>query len=68
MMDDFGLYPRERSRMPIEDVIEDMKKKIEILPVTGTATGPDRITFFQGMLTNDVAALAGINASASTTA
>jgi polysaccharide chain length determinant protein (PEP-CTERM system associated) len=42
----FGLYPRERSRMPIEDVIEDMKKKIEILPVAGTATGPDRIPAF----------------------
>jgi polysaccharide biosynthesis transport protein len=42
----FGLYPRERSRMPIEDVIEQMKKKIEILPVTGTATGPDRIPAF----------------------
>ena len=26
----FGLYPRERSRMPIEDVIEQMKKKISI--------------------------------------
>jgi polysaccharide chain length determinant protein (PEP-CTERM system associated) len=42
----FGLYPRERSRMPIEDVIEQMKKKIEILPVAGTATGPDRVPAF----------------------
>jgi protein tyrosine kinase modulator len=42
----FGLYPRERSRMPIEDVIEQMKKKIEILPVAGTATGPDRFPAF----------------------
>jgi protein tyrosine kinase modulator len=42
----FGLYPRERSREPIEDVIEQMKKKIEILPVAGTATGPDRFPAF----------------------
>jgi succinoglycan biosynthesis transport protein ExoP len=42
----FGLYPRERSREPIEDVIEQMKKKIEILPVAGTATGPDRVPAF----------------------
>src|SRR6266852_8758548 len=42
----FGLYPRERSRLPIEDVIEQMKKKIEILPVAGTATGPDRVPAF----------------------
>ena len=42
----FGLYPRERSRMPIEDVIEQMKKKIVIMPVNGTATGPDRIPAF----------------------
>jgi uncharacterized protein involved in exopolysaccharide biosynthesis len=32
--------------MPIEDVIEQMKKKIEILPVAGTATGPDRVPAF----------------------
>jgi hypothetical protein len=38
----FGLYPRERSRMPIEDVIEQVKKKIEIMPVAG-GHGPDRI-------------------------
>jgi len=29
----FGLYQRERSRMPIEDVIEQMRKAIQILPV-----------------------------------
>lgn len=34
----FGLYPRERSREPIEDVIEDMKKKITIQAI-GPATG-----------------------------
>jgi len=37
----FGLYQRERSRMPIEDVIEEMKRKIEILPVA-TVGGPGR--------------------------
>src|SRR5215469_5598103 len=34
IINNFGLYPRERKRMPIEDVIEEMKKKIEILPVS----------------------------------
>src|SRR5579862_3222248 len=29
----FNLYQRERSRMPIEDVIEEMKKNIQIQPV-----------------------------------
>src|SRR6185369_418022 len=29
----FGLYKREQSRMPMEDVVEDMRKKIIILPV-----------------------------------
>ncbi len=45
----FALYPRERSRMPIEDVIELMKKKIEILPVvSGTAggSGGERVPAF----------------------
>src|SRR5260370_9156858 len=42
----FGLYPRERSRLPIEDVIELMKKKIEILPVATPAGVSDRIPAF----------------------
>jgi polysaccharide chain length determinant protein (PEP-CTERM system associated) len=29
----FGLYQRERSRLPIEDVIEQMRKAIQIMPV-----------------------------------
>jgi len=29
----FGLYPRERAREPIEDVIDQMKKQISIIPV-----------------------------------
>jgi polysaccharide chain length determinant protein (PEP-CTERM system associated) len=42
----FGLYPRERSRMPIEDVIEMMKKQIEIVPVASAAGGNDRVPAF----------------------
>src|SRR6202795_3048605 len=35
----FGLYTRERSRMPIEDVVEQMKKNVQILPISSvTAT------------------------------
>lgn len=37
----FGLYQRERSRKPIEDVIEDMRRTIQILPVS-TVGGPGR--------------------------
>lgn len=37
----FGLYQRERSRKPIEDVIDDMRKTIQILPVA-TVGGPGR--------------------------
>ena len=43
------LYKRERSRMPVEDVIELMKKNIQITPVVNPATsgGPaDRIPAF----------------------
>ena len=42
----FGLYPRERGRMPIEDVIELMKKQIEIVPVAPQGGGNDRIPAF----------------------
>ena len=42
----FGLYTRERSRMPIEDVIEEMKKSIQILPVASPTTSNDRIPAF----------------------
>src|SRR4029077_13704372 len=37
----FGLYQRERSRLPIEDVIENMRKTIQILPVSSVG-GPGR--------------------------
>jgi len=39
IINSFGLYQRERSRMPIEDVVEQMKRAIQIQPVaspTGT--------------------------------
>ena len=42
----FGLYPREKSRMPIEDVIELMKKQIEIVPVAAQGGGNDRVPAF----------------------
>jgi polysaccharide chain length determinant protein (PEP-CTERM system associated) len=42
----FGLYTRERSRMPIEDVIEEMKKSIQILPVASPTSSNDRIPAF----------------------
>ena len=42
----FGLYTRERSRMPIEDVIEQMKKNVQILPVASPTASADRIPAF----------------------
>jgi polysaccharide chain length determinant protein (PEP-CTERM system associated) len=42
----YGLYPRERARMPIEDVIEQMKRKVEILPVASPAAPQDRVPAF----------------------
>ncbi len=35
IINSFNLYQRERSRQPIEDVIEDMRKKITVSPVAG---------------------------------
>lgn len=42
----FNLYTRERSRMPIEDVIEQMKKNIQILPVVSPTATTDHIPAF----------------------
>jgi polysaccharide chain length determinant protein (PEP-CTERM system associated) len=39
IINNFGLYPRERKSMPIEDVVELMRKKIQILPVSSVG-GP----------------------------
>ena len=42
----FGLYPRELARMPIEDVIEQMKKNIQIQPVSSSTGGTDHVPAF----------------------
>ncbi len=42
----FGLYQRERSRMPIEDVVEQMKTAILIQPVASPTGTTDRIPAF----------------------
>ena len=42
----FALYPRERSRMPIEDVIEKMKRDIQISPVASPTASAERIPAF----------------------
>ena len=42
----FGLYQRERSRMPIEDVIEQMKKNILIQPAASPTGTADRLPAF----------------------
>jgi len=39
IINSFNLYQRERSRQPIEDVIEDMRKKITISPVASMGGG-----------------------------
>ena len=46
IINSFGLYQRERSRMPIEDVIEQMKKNILIQPVASSTGTADRIPAF----------------------
>jgi polysaccharide chain length determinant protein (PEP-CTERM system associated) len=46
IINSFGLYQRERSRMPIEDVIEQMKKNILIQPVASPTGTADRIPAF----------------------
>ena len=46
IINSFGLYQRERSRMPIEDVIELMKKNISISPVASSTGTADRLPAF----------------------
>jgi polysaccharide chain length determinant protein (PEP-CTERM system associated) len=46
IINSFGLYQRERTRMPIEDVIELMKKNISISPVASSTGTADRIPAF----------------------
>lgn len=42
----FGLYQKELARMPIEDVIEQMKKNILIQPVASSTGGSDHLPAF----------------------
>lgn len=46
IINSFGLYQRERSRMPIEDVIEQMKKNILIQPVASSTGTADHLPAF----------------------
>ncbi len=46
IINSFGLYQRERSRMPIEDVVEQMKNTIQIQPVASSTGTADRIPAF----------------------
>ena len=46
IINSFGLYQRERSRMPIEDVIEAMKKNILIQPVASSTGTSDHLPAF----------------------
>jgi succinoglycan biosynthesis transport protein ExoP len=38
----FNLYQRERSRVPIEDVIDEMRRKIQVIPVANPASSTSR--------------------------
>ncbi len=42
----FGLYQKELTRMPIEDVIEQMKKNVLIQPVASSTGGSDHLPAF----------------------
>src|SRR6202142_2433814 len=46
IINSFGLYQRDRSRLPIEGVIEEMKKNIQIQPVASPTGTQDRIPAF----------------------
>jgi polysaccharide chain length determinant protein (PEP-CTERM system associated) len=46
IINSFGLYQRERSRMPIEDVVEQMKSAIQIQPVASQTGTADRLPAF----------------------
>jgi len=43
----YDLYPRERKSMPIEDVVEEMRKNIGIGQVTSQFRGSTRLSAFQ---------------------
>ena len=46
IINSFDLYKRERARMPIEDVVEQMKRAIQIQPVASPTGTADRIPAF----------------------
>ena len=46
IINSFDLYKRERARMPIEDVVEQMKSAIQIQPVASPTGTADRIPAF----------------------
>ena len=46
IINSFDLYKRERTRMPIEDVVEQMKNAIQIQPVASPTGTADRIPAF----------------------
>jgi polysaccharide chain length determinant protein (PEP-CTERM system associated) len=46
MINNFGLYQRERNRAPIEDVIDVMKAKIQIVPISSSGSTTHSIPAF----------------------
>src|ERR1700683_4336039 len=42
----FGLYPKDKSRLPIEDVIDEMKKAINISPVSSIGGSGHQVPAF----------------------
>jgi polysaccharide biosynthesis transport protein len=50
IINQFGLYPRERSRLPIDDVVEEMRSHVKITPVSTLSQGDRKqIAAFQVM-------------------
>jgi succinoglycan biosynthesis transport protein ExoP len=46
IINNFGLYQRERARMPIEDVIELMRKAVQVVPVSNNNSNSRTIPAF----------------------
>lgn len=49
IINQFQLYPRERTRLPIDDIVESMRKDIQISPVSswGSGDGSRQVSAFQ---------------------
>jgi hypothetical protein len=46
ILQEHNLYPRERARMPVDDVIDNMKRNIRVDPIPFASPGnPDTLTF-----------------------